>query len=185
MKKSRFYFGQHVTVKAFCEMVYRQPEGDGLERLSKRLQRTMNRIECEPFQGFIVGARYRRNGEIHPGSMYGGFEGDDYEQPYLIVKGSTLVWLVARSITGKHIDVLDGDVQESGQIHYNAPWTNPRPKQEWPGEWRRILSEEAKRAKRDSKGRFLKYQPPSTPQVTPQVGVEGVVANGNEAKRSS
>jgi hypothetical protein len=161
MKETRFRFGQYVTVKAVCKICYEQKTG-------ARMQRILSRVECEPFQGFIVGARYRRTGEINPGSCYSFFSSEGGEPSSLVVKGSTLVWLVARSMTGKHIDVLDGDVEMSGQIHYNAPWTNPRPKQELSPEWRR-----SKRAKRDSKGRFLKCQPQ----------VEGAVANGNEAER--
>ena len=111
IKKSRFDLGQYVSVKATCELLY-----------DEKKQRFIKRIECSPFQGYIVGARYRLLGEYHPERGPGrGFE-EGYEQAFLAVSGSVLIWLVSRGMINKPVEVLNDDIEICSDIHPPTPW---------------------------------------------------------------
>jgi hypothetical protein len=147
-KKSRFAIGQNVTVTAKCLTV---TSNEGI--------RTAKSCPCTPFDGLIVGARYRMLGKYESGNQ---FSEDGYQPPYLAVKGCVMVWLVARSMMGRPVEVLDADVHFSQSQEWppNLPWYFASVKQEYSAEYRRFLADAAKDMDRDAKGRFVKTPSP-------------------------
>lgn len=143
--KGKFEIGDSVTVTATCSMMY----DDSLNRHPARI------VLPSPRTGVIVGARYRRQGRWHGGTVQGVDQ--DYDPPYLETYGrkSVLVWLVATSVTGIPMEVLEADVSPVDS-KVLLPWfRNPQP--EWTPEARKRLSKEVQSAPRDKRGRFIRY----------------------------
>jgi hypothetical protein len=166
-KKSRFCIGQYVTVQAICKMEYESREGIA-PKGKNNANRIAHRVPCRPFNGLIVGARYRMLGRYNSGGDVGNHDGYEYEPPYLSVKGSVLVWLVARGMTNHPVEVLDEDVEPAGEQQWPpySPWRF----QEggvYDAKYRLMLSEEARAMPRAANGRFLSMLRPNALEAKP------------------
>lgn len=128
--KPRFRIGDYVEVKAITlsERGSKPQTEDDLRRWKVPVCiKVLKRVALtKPIRGWIVGAVRRFEGTVNP--PYG--KGEDYEDGYLSVSGSKLLWKVAQSLTNIPREVADEDVTLVAQPNN---WTHQylNDKHEW------------------------------------------------------
>ena len=135
-----------VVVSATCSPRY--------VTVGNSIKRIISAVPCQPFAGFIIGARRRVIGTRHSGTN--GYEGD-YNPAYVEPNGTVFVWLVAKSMTNTPVEVLDSDVKQASGHTWppSCPWRKSSPV-EWTQKDKQWMSNESKSWPRDTRGRFLK-----------------------------
>ena len=155
-KKSRFYIGQPVVVKATCEMKYVCDEG---REETGPWHRKPARKPCDEFIGVIVGAAYRTLGMYRDRHFADNIDDDYYDPPYIEADGSVIVWLVTHGMTNRHVEVLNEDVEPAIEgTAIEVPWRACK-QPPLPDIAREMLRQDALAAKRDAKGRFVRNSP--------------------------
>ena len=155
-KKPRFTIGTKVTVSATVECVYVYEDKD-VSRVpfeNRKTVRVLDRKPCKPFTGWIVGARKKHLGEYSPRTW--SYDGEE-DPAYLSIDKVVWVWLVRVGIVNKEVEVLDEDLQPTENYDWppTVPWMVVH-REPIPDGVRAIMKQEAKEAKRDSNGRFIK-----------------------------
>lgn len=154
-KKTKFEIGDWVEFDHVAK-VFTEEKLVGHRRLYNR---TIERVKVSRKVGQIVGAKYRFEGEIIPGN--GSWE--DYEQGYLKVKGSKVLWQVRTGMLNKPMEVFEGDLKRIFN-RTNDDWKLPWKDCGWNEHTKKIASDVLKdwyakhpnEFPRDSKGRFCK-----------------------------
>jgi hypothetical protein len=165
-KKLKFNIGDIVLISAEIDPSYVE------ERNNKPIKVYRRYSYPYPKEGQIVGAARRFFGEIisPSGSIGSGYDPYDYEYcpGYLDIKDSKFLWLVRLGLLNKPLFCLEEDLKLKDKVYPHSIRAIPKWGKQYelpllyseqppfPDELRKLLSEEAKQAPRDKKGRFTK-----------------------------
>ena len=147
MKKPTFKIGDWVKIKAVAFLEY--DHNNNRQVLSTPIEKI----------GQICGAKRRMLGKYigykPQRSYFGSYDG--YDQPYLEVKGSIVLWLVRTGYLNKPLEVLEEDIET--HEHWNPKDITPLPwfhkVDVWTESDKETLRRAVKDAPRDKKGRWI------------------------------
>jgi len=155
----QYSIGQWVACRGTVEAEYENTEDEPIcaPNAPRKLVRTdYSNSEKVPI-GQISGMKRLFLGKYRPRQGYMDVDGGGYEDPYLKVESSQLVYLVRQGMLNKEIQVLLEDLKPLEKGSYKAPLPilhSPPCKIDTRD--RQMLSKEAQSWPRDAKGRWTK-----------------------------